>query len=114
MKNNIEKIYFAGGCFWGVEYFFQNLKGVISTQVGYIGGNKNNPTYEDVCNETTGHAESVEVLFDNKKISFEKIAKLFLKFTILLKKMGKVLIWAINIAQKYSILQKNKKILLKN
>lgn len=77
MNETQEKAYFAGGCFWGVEYYFQNLKGVISTQVGYMGGSTENPTYEDVCSRRTGHAEVIEVVFDNSKTSFEEIAKLF-------------------------------------
>jgi peptide methionine sulfoxide reductase msrA/msrB len=77
MKENIQKAYFAGGCFWGVEYHFQKLPGVISTQVGYMGGSVQNPTYEQVSDHGTGHAETVEVVFDEAKISFEKLAKHF-------------------------------------
>lgn len=76
-KNKLEKIYFAGGCFWGVEYHFQNLPGIISTKVGYMGGNTDNPTYEQVCNLDTGHAETLEIIFDTSKTSFEDLAKLF-------------------------------------
>ena len=77
MKNNLEKAYFACGCFWGVEYYFQQMDGVTSTQVGYIGGLTENPGYEEVCSKKTGHAEAVEVIFDNTKIDFEEITKLF-------------------------------------
>lgn len=77
MDSNIEKAIFAGGCFWGVEYFFQKEKGVISTQVGYIGGHVKNPTYKDVCSHTTGHAEAMEVTFDKTKTTFETLARLF-------------------------------------
>jgi peptide methionine sulfoxide reductase msrA/msrB len=73
----IEKAYFAGGCFWGVEYFFQKEKGVISTRVGYMGGTTENPSYEDVCTGTTGHAETIEVVFDPNTTNFEKLARLF-------------------------------------
>ena len=76
-NKNIETAYFAGGCFWGVEYQIKKIDGVIKTQVGYMGGDKDNPTYENVCYENTGHAETVEVQFDNKKTDFETIAKLF-------------------------------------
>ena len=69
--------YFAGGCFWGVEYHFKKLDGVISTKVGYMGGKKDNPTYHDVCTGTTGHAETMEVAFNPDKVSFETLAKLF-------------------------------------
>ncbi len=75
--DNIEIAYFAGGCFWGVENYFQNLEGVISTKVGYMGGFVENPTYEQVCYENTGHAEALEVKFNNLKTSFENLAKLF-------------------------------------
>jgi peptide methionine sulfoxide reductase msrA/msrB len=73
----LQKAYFAGGCFWGVEYFFQNAKGVVSTRVGYMGGHKSNPTYHEVCNEDTGHAETLEVVYEPSATSFEKLAKLF-------------------------------------
>jgi len=68
---------FAGGCFWGVEYYMQKAPGVISTEVGYIGGQGSNPTYKQVCSHTTGYAEAVMVVFDPGKTNFENIAKLF-------------------------------------
>jgi len=74
---NMEKAIFTGGCFWGVEHYFQKTKGVISTQVGYTGGNKDNPTYEEVCSGKTHHAEAIEVTFDSTQTSFEELAKLF-------------------------------------
>ena len=77
VKEEKRTAYFAGGCFWGVEYYFQNEEGVISTRVGYMGGHKQNPTYEEVSNGTTGHAETLEVVYDPYKITFEKLAKLF-------------------------------------
>lgn len=72
-----ETVYFAGGCFWGVEYFMQKYEGVKSTSVGYMGGTKENPTYKEVCLKNTGHAEVVEVVYDKNKINFEDIVKLF-------------------------------------
>jgi len=72
-----QNAYFAGGCFWGVEYFFQNTKGVKSTRVGYMGGHKANPTYKEVCSGTTGHAETLEVVYDPSVTNFEELAKLF-------------------------------------
>ena len=68
---------FASGCFWGTEYFFEKAEGVISTQVGYIGGHKDNPTYEEVCAHTTGHAEAVMVIFDPSITDYETMCKLF-------------------------------------
>jgi len=77
MRNNIKKAYFAGGCFWGVEYYFQQLDGVIGTKVGYMGGHTDHPTYEEVCEKKTGHAETMEVTFDDSIIDYETLAKLF-------------------------------------
>jgi peptide methionine sulfoxide reductase msrA/msrB len=72
-----EKAYFAGGCFWGTEYLLKNYEGVISTQVGYMGGHRARPTYKEVCGGKTGHAETVEVAFDPTKTDYEKVAKYF-------------------------------------
>jgi peptide methionine sulfoxide reductase msrA/msrB len=71
------RAYFAGGCFWGIEYCMKQAEGVITTRVGYMGGDKSDPTYEQVCAGTTGHAETVEVVFDPSKTSFEILAKYF-------------------------------------
>ncbi len=68
---------FAGGCFWGVEYYMMKTKGVISTEVGYTGGHVNNPTYKEVCSGTTGHYEAIEVVFDPSQTSYETITRLF-------------------------------------
>jgi peptide methionine sulfoxide reductase msrA/msrB len=72
-----EKAYFAGGCFWGIEHYLQKVEGVLSAKVGYMGGHTENPTYEEVCSGTTGHAETVEVEFDPSKTDFETLARLF-------------------------------------
>lgn len=77
MKDNLETIYFAGGCFWGIEHYFRNLEGVTSTKVGYMGGDTCDPTYDQVCKGETGHAEVVKVVFDSKKMSFEQLVKDF-------------------------------------
>jgi peptide methionine sulfoxide reductase msrA/msrB len=76
-ENKTDTAIFAGGCFWGVEYYFQKETGVISTEVGYIGGHTMNPTYKEVCAHNTGHAEVARIIFDPEKTSFEKLARLF-------------------------------------
>lgn len=73
----MEKATFAAGCFWGAQKKFDEVEGVVSVCVGYIGGTKENPTHKEVCSETTGHAEAVEVLFDPQKISYEKLLEVF-------------------------------------
>ena len=74
-----EKATFAAGCFWGVQEFFRNVPGVTKTQVGYSGGTMVNPSYHQVSSGTTGHAETVEIEFDPKKVSYEQLLVLFFK-----------------------------------
>jgi len=69
--------YFAGGCFWGVEHYMQQLDGVVSVESGYMGGHVEAPTYEDVLTHESGHLEAVRVRFDPTRIDYEQIAKRF-------------------------------------
>ncbi|MBI1746629.1 MAG: peptide-methionine (S)-S-oxide reductase MsrA [Acidobacteria bacterium] len=73
----MEKATFGAGCFWGVEAAFRQVKGVSSTSVGYSGGAKKNPSYEDVCAGKTGHAEAVEVMYDPSLVSYEELLDIF-------------------------------------
>jgi peptide-methionine (S)-S-oxide reductase len=73
----LEKATFAGGCFWCMEPPFDKLPGVVSTTSGYMGGTKRNPTYEEVSSGSTGHAEVVQVVYDPKKVSYEKLLDTF-------------------------------------
>ena len=73
----LEKATFGAGCFWGVEAAFRQIPGVQSTAVGYEGGTLLNPTYRDVCTDTTGHAEVVEVTFDPAQVSYETLLNVF-------------------------------------
>jgi peptide-methionine (S)-S-oxide reductase len=73
----LKEIYFAGGCFWGVEEYFSRVNGVIETKVGYANGIKENPTYEEVCTGTTKHAETVYVRYDESVITLEELLQKF-------------------------------------
>ena len=80
-ENALRRTYLAGGCFWGVEAFMARVPGVADTTVGYANGRTANPTYEEVCRSDTGHAETVEVWYDPRQVSFEKLLSVF--FTII-------------------------------
>lgn len=76
-EDGYERAIFAGGCFWGIQHYLARLPGVISTTVGYTGGTVVNPTYKEVCTGETGHVEAISIVFDQKKLSFEKLAREF-------------------------------------
>lgn len=76
-KDNIKKAYFAGGCFWGVEYHLESIEGVKEVTSGFMGGTLKNPSYMDVVRKNTGHLETVEVLYDSTKVDYETLAKAF-------------------------------------
>jgi len=76
-KRRLEKATFAGGCFWCMEHPFDELEGVVSVTSGYTGGTKKNPTYEEVSSGRTGHAESVQIVFDPARIGYGKLLEVF-------------------------------------
>lgn len=79
MNRTMETALFAGGCFWGIEHYFKMCKGVSKTCVGYTGGHISNPTYEDICTGTTGHAEAVKVIFSPEFINYQFLVNYFFR-----------------------------------
>jgi peptide-methionine (S)-S-oxide reductase len=75
----LEKATFGAGCFWGVEYQYAKIPGVLSAESGYAGGKTENPTYEDICAKGTGHAEVIEVTFDPAKVTYRTLVEYFFK-----------------------------------
>lgn len=78
-KSDFEEATFAAGCFWGVQYVFDQVAGVVESEVGYTGGTTENATYKEVCSGDTGHAEAVHLVFNPKKVSYEKLLDIFWK-----------------------------------
>lgn len=78
-QNNTETAILAAGCFWGVQFYYDQVPGVLKTEVGYIGGHVDHPTYEQVCSHTTGHAEATKITYDPAKVSYEKILQHFFR-----------------------------------
>lgn len=77
--SGLQKATFAGGCFWCMQPPFDKLEGVISTSVGYIGGQEENPTYEQVCSGSTDHAEAIQVIYDPSRVSYSQLLEVFWK-----------------------------------
>lgn len=77
MSIHLNEIFLAGGCFWGIEKYFSVIKGVLSTLVGYANGNTENPTYQQVCHENTGHAETVKIIYDKEVTTLEFLLDMF-------------------------------------
>lgn len=74
---NIKKAYFASGCFWGTEYYFQKLGGIKQTTVGYMGGQLDSPSYQEVCTGETGHLETIEIEYNANSVSYDQLVKYF-------------------------------------
>ena len=75
----MKEIYFAGGCFWGTEHYFKLVNGVVETEVGYANGHTENPTYQDVCTDKTGFAETVHIVYDPEVITLEFLTEMYFK-----------------------------------
>lgn len=101
--NGYETAVFAGGCFWGVEYYMQKAPGVISVESGYTGGSVPAPSYEEVCSDRTGHAEAVRVTFDPTQTTYEALARLFLRYMTRNRSIGRARTSAGSTARKSSI-----------
>jgi len=79
MANDLQTATFGAGCFWGVESNFRQIPGVVDARVGYLGGTLDNPTYEDVCTDRTGHAEVVQLTYDPQRVMYDQLLDAFWK-----------------------------------
>lgn len=86
--NVTEEATFAAGCFWGVEYYFKRLPGVLKTKVGYTGGKVDHPSYAAVCSKNTGHYEAIHLIYDPKQISYRKLVQFFFEIHDFTQKNG--------------------------
>jgi peptide methionine sulfoxide reductase msrA/msrB len=98
------KAVFAAGCFWGVQYYFDQVTGVTKTTVGYTGGQTDNPTYEDVCYKDTGHAEAVLIEFDETEVAYETLVRQFFRMHDPTQLNAKGQMSAANTGRRFSIL----------
>lgn len=76
-SEKLSEIYLAGGCYWGTQHFLKQIYGVVSTKVGFANGTTENPSYREVCTDTTGHAETVQVVYDSAKLTLKKLLELY-------------------------------------
>ena len=74
-----QEIYFAGGCFWGTEHYFKQIRGVVATEVGYANGNTQSPTYQQVYTDTTGYAETVHIVYNPQQVTLQQLTELFFR-----------------------------------
>lgn len=98
-----EKAIFAAGCFWGVQHQMQRIDGVLSTEVGYTGGDEANPTYPEVKAHRTHHVEAIEVTYDADRVIISRFAACFLRYTTRLKPMALDPTWVRNTAARFSM-----------
>jgi len=106
----LQSAYLAGGCYWGLEDLIRKIPGVLDTKVGFSGGHIKNVSYKDVTKGDTGHAESIEIKFDSKELSYENLLFNFLKCIILQPLISKATIEELNIGLQYFTLMSNRKI----
>lgn len=106
-------IYLAGGCFWGVEAYFQKIPGVLSTKCGYANGNTENPTYKEVCQNNTGHAETVEITYDEARLPLKIFFDIIFGLSIRQVSINKEMTGVPSTAPAFIILKKRTKKRLK-